>query len=692
MGNPGHGTAFRDWCCDRGCRVPADADRLRFTGVDWNFLMLQPEMRAGYANGYTNHGYACAADYTGTRQHVLSLPPQFLCPAPGGGAATFAGSCDRPRCVCSNGTPNSNVDTCTGIGKQNCGHCSGGFGLRTLLSVDGANEKTCWKLCSAVSCSDFDNESTPKRWFHKKSERVTAVKLHGKNGDERIKIGFGDQETHSIVLSTTPTCYDLPADTYVGVGEEFTIRFENDDWDVRDVYVTDQVDNSDDPDRQPFLIKSPGQSHGPDCPTFNTPGLDCDAVHNGNLAWGITYTLSPKGNWSGTLPPTPYVAARNENGYANRIDYVNVLNQEQLYPNSSSRGYGNASAAWSNGAVGRKGGVNGYEPEDYTMATHERVLTNDSESLTPEECCTRGTQCGGLFLLESNFGEPTRVENLHRYAEESPRQGRNWCQTLNRYGEPKSVLTALPSSGLAEDLEPAWAVSQLPTDCVQQIGQNYEGGDLVVLDGYGYVECAHLCAAARGADEAEICVGFSVSLPTASPQTCRLKSNLHNPPATDAQRISLQMTEACRAALENSDEPICETYYNENRAQGGYMRDVDGVTDMEECQPLCAADPTCQGFVLTTYNSKCWLMNHWTGINGTFRSENGVHSMRMLPTCRDKITARTPCLLEESTKRPGITLVNYTSFHLEQCKRTCASQVNCEGPVTGPVPRVPAPA
>lgn len=59
------------------------------------------------------------------------------------------------------------------------------------------------------------------------------------------------------------------------------------------------------------------------------------------------------------------------------------------------------------------------------------------------------------------------------------------------------------------------------------------------------------------------------------------------------------MTEACRAALENSDEPICETYYNENRVSGGYMRDVDGVSDMEECQPLCAADPTCQGIALT---------------------------------------------------------------------------------------------
>ena len=35
----------------------------------------------------------------------------------------------------------------------------------------------------------------------------------------------------------------------------------------------------------------------------------------------------------------PSLAVLNENGYANRIDYYNVLNQTLLYPNAAASGY-----------------------------------------------------------------------------------------------------------------------------------------------------------------------------------------------------------------------------------------------------------------------------------------------------------------------------------------------------------------
>eukprot|EP00392_Amoebophrya_sp_AT5.2_P011648 g11727.t1 len=103
----------------------------------------------------------------------------------------------------------------------------------------------------------------------------------------------------------------------------------------------------------------------------------------------------------------------------------------------SNRGYGPATSA----AVGRSDAT-GYEPADYSMKTHERALATDDESLTAEECCTRGTRCGGLFMLESEF-HASRVDNLMAYAEE-PAKGRNWCKTVHKYGNPRGVQTKVP--------------------------------------------------------------------------------------------------------------------------------------------------------------------------------------------------------------------------------------------------------
>eukprot|EP00392_Amoebophrya_sp_AT5.2_P007587 g7602.t1 len=417
MSHP-RGVAFRDWCCVKGCKQPRSADRSRFDGVDWAALMIQPGMAAGPdADGYTNSNYDCASGYTGTR-HAQSQAPKFACPAPGGVRATFPGSCDKPLCDCTDGSVSSELDTCPGIGKENCGSCISGFGVRTV-----GDEKKCWKLCSTLSCSDSDVEETspdgPQRWFHKRDARVKQVtlhgrqggedperviigaggqytpeislstdptpyklppnspppsatpvdriltpscpeftstgpycsgvqkgnlawsleyilspregwaetaaaaacvkkvKLHGNTGNEKVKIGVGNQETESIALSTTAMYYDLPADMYVGAGEVFTIAYENDDFSHWDVFVTDQYDNKQQSEKQPFLINC-----GTDEEYCEERTGSCEP------AWCCV---------SGCRVPS--LAVLNENGYANHIDYPNVLSQTLLYPNAAASGY-----------------------------------------------------------------------------------------------------------------------------------------------------------------------------------------------------------------------------------------------------------------------------------------------------------------------------------------------------------------
>eukprot|EP00392_Amoebophrya_sp_AT5.2_P018086 g18549.t1 len=155
------------------------------------------------------------------------------------------------------------------------------------------------------------------------------------------------------------------------------------------------------------------------------------------------------------------------------------------------------------------------------------------------------------------------------------------------------------------------------------------------------------------------------------------------------------MTPECRTELADSGEPICPTYYDQNagfdRATdstwgnqlGSIMRMITGVSDMvramEECPPLCAADENCKGYVFTPWDQKCWLLNGWDAQPFREANQNGVHSMQMVAACRDKITAKTPCLLEEDTQLPGTTLTEYMGRDLEWCKKECASEVNCKG-------------
>eukprot|EP00392_Amoebophrya_sp_AT5.2_P014043 g14179.t1 len=122
---------------------------------------------------------------------------------------------------------------------------------------------------------------------------VRRVKLRGKSGTEKVRIKCkGTVEVHT--LSKTAKYYDLPCD-FVGAGEEFTIEFINDhnvaDGRTTDVYVTDQYDNRDHRDKQPFLIKSEGSF----CPEYTSSRAlkdgRCGTMHDGLLAWWYVYTL-----------------------------------------------------------------------------------------------------------------------------------------------------------------------------------------------------------------------------------------------------------------------------------------------------------------------------------------------------------------------------------------------------------------
>eukprot|EP00392_Amoebophrya_sp_AT5.2_P019048 g19740.t1 len=118
---------------------------------------------------------------------------------------------------------------------------------------------------------------------------IDSVTLRGSKGSEKIKIGAGGKYTESIVLSTDPKPYALPAS--VGVGEEFSIQFLNDNG-PRDVFVEDG--------EKLFQIKTAPRAW-PKCPSFTSifSGGRCSYVRRGVFAWRAKYILSPR---EGTAP------------------------------------------------------------------------------------------------------------------------------------------------------------------------------------------------------------------------------------------------------------------------------------------------------------------------------------------------------------------------------------------------------
>jgi len=133
---------------------------------------------------------------------------------------------------------------------------------------------------------------------------VNQVELRGLKGHEQVKLkclqGDETQYTRTLYGANVDKFYDLPC--CVGVDEEFTIEFTNDNG-PRDVFVTDQDKHKTEKNKQPFEIKlSEDTAHPPvvssSCSAYNSQnpaGHDyCTKVQDGSLLWKGVHTLKVK--------------------------------------------------------------------------------------------------------------------------------------------------------------------------------------------------------------------------------------------------------------------------------------------------------------------------------------------------------------------------------------------------------------
>eukprot|EP00392_Amoebophrya_sp_AT5.2_P019079 g19790.t1 len=225
-------------------------------------------------------------------------------------------------------------------------------------------------------------------------------------------------------------------------------------------------------------------------------------------------------------------------------------------------------------------------------------------------------------------------------------------------------------------------VANSPSKCSREDKTDHgDGAPMRSVTNTTYQECALLCAA-------DLNCGGAITDPVGN--GCYLRS-VWGGASTRDDRVSLQMTEECRAEMVANSPSKCmqEKDTDHSPSQEGapsqIIRVVEGIK-YDDCKPLCAADSNCSGFAHdqrpgggNDSEGSCYLKEApWPGA----LTVTNVFSLQMTPECRAEVIANSPskCMQEKDTDHDGWPENNLgviQGIPYEECLRRCGADANC---------------